>query len=406
MTRVTREKGSIFVLVTAGIVAFLGAVALSVDVGYLYVVRNQLQNAADAAALAGAQGLMAQPGNYTEEGAAVRWAKQYAAANRADGTPVVLATSEISFPRPDVILIDIRRPVRTFFSTLVGLRSVPVRVVAAATAAPVTGGSGGWRPFSGPDQFAHGSTCVTPLDGDHGPFNPNLHTWNGITATDSYRSPHDPNLDNTDVSTFSDCSGSAPTGFIAPRDVDGRLVELKLGSQGSAGDGSPGNFYPVALGGTGATNYENNIRYGWDGTIRIGDILTTETGNMTGPTKQGVDYLISLDPGARLVTGPNGRKYVQSDRYPPNESPRIVPIALFDPTTPPGNGRTTFRVANIGAFFIASVSGSRVYGVFINRRLANAIRGNRPNSTSTSSAGAAGRLLGTVELLNPAEFLQ
>lgn len=406
MTRVKREKGSIFVLVTAGIVAFLGAVALSVDVGYLYVVRNELQNAADAAALAGAQGLMAQPGNYTEDGAAVRWAKQYAAANRADGQSVILATSEISFPRPDVILIDIRRPVRTFFSSIFGMRSVPVRVTAAATAAPAVGGSGEWRPFSGPDQFAHGSQCVTPLDGDHGPFNPNLHTWNGIEARDYYRSPYDSSLDNTDASNFSDCSGSAPTGFIAPRDVDGRLVELKLGSGSNAGDGSPGNFYPVALGGTGASNYENNIRYGWGGTVRIGDILTTETGNMTGPTRQGVDYLISLDPSARLVTGPNGRMYVWSDRYPPNESPRIVPIALFDPTDPPGNGRTTFRVANIGAFFIASVSGSRVYGVFIHRRLRNAVRGNRPNSTSTNTSGAAGRLLGTVELLNPAEFLR
>jgi uncharacterized membrane protein len=60
------DRGSIVVLVAAGVVAIVGVTSLAIDVGYLYVVRNQLQNAVDAAALAGAQGLLAQPGNYGE----------------------------------------------------------------------------------------------------------------------------------------------------------------------------------------------------------------------------------------------------------------------------------------------------------------------------------------------------
>ena len=41
-------------LAAIGLLSLLGFAALAIDVGYLFVVRNELQNAADAAALAGA----------------------------------------------------------------------------------------------------------------------------------------------------------------------------------------------------------------------------------------------------------------------------------------------------------------------------------------------------------------
>jgi Flp pilus assembly protein TadG len=60
-------EGSIMVLTALGLVAFLGLASLAVDMGHLYVVRNELQNTADAAALAGASNLVKQ-----ENGEAVR----------------------------------------------------------------------------------------------------------------------------------------------------------------------------------------------------------------------------------------------------------------------------------------------------------------------------------------------
>jgi Flp pilus assembly protein TadG len=51
-------EGSIMVLTALGLVAFLGLASLAVDMGHLYVVRNELQNTADAAALAGASNLI------------------------------------------------------------------------------------------------------------------------------------------------------------------------------------------------------------------------------------------------------------------------------------------------------------------------------------------------------------
>ena len=40
-----------------GMLSFLLAVGLGVDISHLYLAKNELQNAADAAALAGASGL-------------------------------------------------------------------------------------------------------------------------------------------------------------------------------------------------------------------------------------------------------------------------------------------------------------------------------------------------------------
>jgi Flp pilus assembly protein TadG len=53
--RLGDKQGVTVVIVAVLIVVLLGFVALAVDIGYLMVARNELQNAADAAALAGAR---------------------------------------------------------------------------------------------------------------------------------------------------------------------------------------------------------------------------------------------------------------------------------------------------------------------------------------------------------------
>lgn len=60
-------EGTVMVLTALGLVAFLGFASLAIDLGRLYVVRNELQNTADAAALAGAANLVRE-----ENGVAVR----------------------------------------------------------------------------------------------------------------------------------------------------------------------------------------------------------------------------------------------------------------------------------------------------------------------------------------------
>ena len=54
------QKGAVVAIVAVCLVIFVGFTALAVDIGHLYVVRNELQNAADAGALAGARRLFCQ----------------------------------------------------------------------------------------------------------------------------------------------------------------------------------------------------------------------------------------------------------------------------------------------------------------------------------------------------------
>jgi Flp pilus assembly protein TadG len=55
---IRRTEGSVAVISALGLVAFLGMVSLAIDMGQLYTVRNELQNVADAAALAAAGNLI------------------------------------------------------------------------------------------------------------------------------------------------------------------------------------------------------------------------------------------------------------------------------------------------------------------------------------------------------------
>src|SRR3989339_19293 len=49
------RKGVVMILVAVAIFVIIGFAALAIDVGHLFIVRNELKNAADAGALAGAR---------------------------------------------------------------------------------------------------------------------------------------------------------------------------------------------------------------------------------------------------------------------------------------------------------------------------------------------------------------
>lgn len=59
------ERGSVLAVSVFGMMAFLLAVGLAVDVSHFYTVKAELQNAADAAALAGASALNSSPSGIT-----------------------------------------------------------------------------------------------------------------------------------------------------------------------------------------------------------------------------------------------------------------------------------------------------------------------------------------------------
>jgi Flp pilus assembly protein TadG len=77
------ESGSVAVIVAIALPVFLAFAALAIDLSHLYVARNELQNAADAGALAGARFLYNDSGTSVNE-TANQTAKDAAVANNSE----------------------------------------------------------------------------------------------------------------------------------------------------------------------------------------------------------------------------------------------------------------------------------------------------------------------------------
>jgi hypothetical protein len=71
----------------------------------------------------------------------------------------------------------------------------------------------------------------------------------------------------------------------------GESVTLKEGG----GDGETGNYGAVALGLRGANSFMDNIKFGYNGKLSVGDLIDTEPGNMSGPTVDGINYILGND---------------------------------------------------------------------------------------------------------------
>lgn len=124
------------------------------------------------------------------------------------------------------------------------------------------------------------------------------------------------------------------------------------------GGGHNGNYGALALSGNGASTYVNNIIDGYDGRLRVGDYVETEPGNMSGPTQQGVNTLISRCNHTPECTF--------SDYH--SKCPRIITVIMVDNLQV--NGRSNVRIEGFARFFLEEVTGhgneSIVTGRFLN----------------------------------------
>lgn len=119
---IKQEEGAVLVMVAAGMVALLGFLALVTDVGFLYLNRTQLVNAADAAALAGVWHLPKDPG------AATAAAREYALKNGQTDDYIQVQTVDDDYG----LQVKIHRQVDLFFARVVGLNQGDVGAAATA----------------------------------------------------------------------------------------------------------------------------------------------------------------------------------------------------------------------------------------------------------------------------------
>nr|WP_238480866.1 pilus assembly protein TadG-related protein [Desulforadius tongensis] len=152
----------------------------------------------------------------------------------------------------------------------------------------------------------------------------------------------------------SSVTGIVPFGIPEQPLVFGQEYQLKAGSHDDYG---PGNYGALALEMPGAKSYRNNLMYGYDGVISVGDWVETEPGNMSGPTEEGVKYRISQCPHTPRCTIDNYHR----------DCPMVMIVPIYDPTVL--NGRDKVHIVGFGAFLLKGVEGqgkkSCVTGYFL-----------------------------------------
>ncbi|MBI3977256.1 MAG: hypothetical protein HY331_03630 [Chloroflexi bacterium] len=280
------ERGSVLVLTALIMIVLLGFSALVLDVGLLYITRRHLQNAADAAALAGGMQLP------DDVSGAIDNARSFISQNDAVATDQTSVQVTSVFNPNDGIQVTIQRRETLFLGVALGQSEQAVGGRATALV-----------------------TRVRPYD---------IWPW-GL--------PQD----------YLDKGGN---------------VTLKVGAR----QNKIGNFMALDFpGGSGADSYEEFIRsgyHGWVPNVPPGTWdVSTETGNIAGPTLTAVNDLMNMSS-----------PYPLTDIRHPRVG--IVPI-LSAKSWNEVQGKSTVVVVEFAAFLLTGVQGgatgqTQVHGRFLN----------------------------------------
>src|SRR6476620_2608260 len=261
------ERGMSFAFVGIGMMTFMAATTLAIDVGMFMTARTQAQTSADAGALAGATALVYNSwSDRGPTGPAVQSSLSASQQNAVMGGVVSVQTSDVTFPvdsfgQPNEVKVNVFRTanrsnaVRTLLGSLLGVSTVDIAATATAQAAPA-GGMTCVKPFIIPDKWTENTNP---------PFNLNTSTYQHY---DNHGNP----LANGD--TYD------PRRGYSALDKGTQLI-LRAGSGNNI---QPTFYFSWAMPpDTGAAWYEQNIETCNTTIINTGYTATQEPGNMMGP---------------------------------------------------------------------------------------------------------------------------
>ena len=290
------ERGQVLVLAMVSMVALLGFVAMAVDVGLLLHERRTLQNAADAAALAGAAELPDNPA------LAVSKAQDWAAKNGVSPGEIDTIQVQSTYVANDTMYVALKRDFNWLFGRVVGMTQS--------------------------DVGAHASALLGSPAGVDG-----LKPW---SVTNEVFQDLDP----------------------------GESAVLKY----DANHVMNGNFGALALDGNGANVYRNTIKYGSNNAFCVSgqeqpgcpSVVSTEPGNMTGPTRQGVEWLLDNTPDScnsfdEVFTsdpGNPGEYNLTAACNPWSTSQPATLLAVVPVIDQLCSGRCDVTILSLGLFFI------------------------------------------------------
>lgn len=235
-----------------------------------------------------------------------------AALDFAGRNGVALAAADVSFPDGESVRVTVRRPVPTVLARAFGILSYSVPASATAT--------------------TRAATAMADLV-----------PW-GIPAQD-----------------FQDYT-------------TGTTYTLKLSSQSDGYEGG-GNFHALALDGPGGSDYRGCIVAGSRSRYAVGDSVPTKTGNMVGPTRQGLDDRIGSDSHASFAAA-----MAAGDA----DCPRLVTMPVLAASSF-GCGKGALTIAGFASFFITGYQNGEVRGQFVRHAVMNAVSDGTPPGMGTQA---------------------
>lgn len=326
------ERGSVLAISTLGMLAFLLATGMCVDISHLYLVKTELQNAADAAALSAAASLNSDDGGITKatdiavsalnsyefnkKGATVNRTDVRFAVNLRDfdnGTDYSESGAKAVASRIRFVKVTVpAKPVNVFFASVAlgSSRNIGADAVAGMSVAP--------------NYFEH----ILPVS----------------VITDN---------DGDDI-------------------LPGNMYTIRRAPSTAV---TPGNYQILAIDGSGASDDRTGLANGVDKQVGVGDYVQTKPGVSAGAVRQGInarfgDYASQLDPATsppdvnvkegityqqyldtQQTGGQSGANFQSPARGTGVWGRRVVLIPIvkkseFD------NGRDTVQIFRIGAFFL------------------------------------------------------
>jgi len=312
------ERGSILAMSAVGMLTFILATGLCVDISHFYLVKGELKNAADAAALAGASAL-----NSSAAGISNATDRAVVAMNKYEfgNKPATIEAENVEFAvnfdgpymdegsaqavAPSIRFVRVTVPpkeVGVFFATSVIGNAIDL--TAEATAG-----------MSVPTNVYYNSIPLSVVDDD--------------------------------------------VQVITP----GNLYTIRSGPQNSV---SPGNYQILAIDGSGASDDRIGLASSNKRGLSPGDYVDTKPGVSAGAVRQGIntrfdDYGSQLDPvnyppDTNIKEGITYAQYrdgtsTQAPNNPGVPGRRIVVIPIIKKSQFDG-GRTNVQIDRFGAFFL------------------------------------------------------
>lgn len=328
-----RERGSVLALSTFGMLAFLLATGLAVDISHLYLAKTELQNAADAAALAGASAL-----NSSQSGIIVAADRAVQQMNNYE-----FNHTNVTFPRANV-LFAVNLDGTYMNETSAQSQAANIRFVKVTTPQLPVGIF-----FAAMTLGAKQNVAATSTAGLSVPIN-----------------------------TFCNFIPLSVIDYDIPL-APGNTYAIRAGTGNSP---SPGNYQILAVAGRGGVDVEYGIGAGVDACAGVGETYTVDTkpGITAGKVRKGInsrfdDYQGSqLDP-ANEPPDMNVKENITYDDYQKSMAAATRNSANFQGATHAGvwnrrvvlipivklgeydQGRGTVRFNRFGAFFLKTKAG-------------------------------------------------